>query len=136
MWLRRSLSRDVSQNYWRKMFSFCEFGDFLQYISWGVKNLKTVDMLIFAITDGSINIMFSMIEKGNIYKSNPNFRKNVIWKKSDILWKVSIPALFGKQINYSNFKLTKISTIQWNEIILHNGWTNITIFMNDYSLSF
>ena len=136
MWLRRSLSRDVSQNYWRKMFSFCEFGDFLQYISWGVKNLKTVDMLIFAITDGSINIMFSMIEKGNIYKSNPNFRKNVIWKKSDILWKVSNPALFGKQINYSNFKLTKISTIQWNEIILHNGWTNITIFMNDYSLSF
>ena len=60
------------------MFSFCEFGAFLQYISWGVKNLKTVDMLIFAITDGSIKIMFSMIEKGNIDKSNPNFRKNVI----------------------------------------------------------
>ena len=57
------------------MFSFCEFGDFLQYISWGVKNLKASDMLIFALTDGSMNILFSMIEKGNIDKSNPTLRR-------------------------------------------------------------
>ena len=49
-----------------------------------------------------------MIGNGNIDKSNPNFRKNCDLKKYMIFCEtlVSIPALFGKHINYS-FQVNK-----------------------------